>query len=182
MQGAGDLRYGTCIAITAALAAGCSDQPSPVAKPYQVGGHHFRAPKNVVVSPTEDSLAIYMRVSDFELLDRDAGDQRLFVQIQDGRQPDNTAAIAALKRYGGIAGDEVHGGLTPIIGGGGDGMYFLQHRYGGASIFCASRGWECRARVPYRGLSISIRFAQPLLPEWARLLDGVLRKVETMEA
>lgn len=175
------MRYGTWIAISAALAAGCSNKPTPVTEPYQVGEHRFRVPRNVVVNATEDSLAIYMRVSDSQLLDRDADDERLFVQIQDGRQPDITAAIAALKRYGGVVGDEVHGGLTPIIGGGGDGMYFIRHRYGGASIFCAPNGWECRARVPYRDLSISIRFAQPLLPGWTRLLDGVLHKVETME-
>ncbi len=175
------MRYGTWIAISAALAAGCSNNPTPVTEPYQVGEQRFRVPRNVVVNATEDSLSMYMRVSDSELLDRDADDARLFVQIQDGRQPDITAAIADLKRYGGVVGDEVYGGLMPIVGGGGDGIYFNQHLYGGAYIFCAPQGFGCRARVPYGDLSINIRFARPLLSSWAKLLDGVLRKVEMIE-
>jgi hypothetical protein len=175
------VRYSTWIAISAALAAGCSDKPTPLIKQYQVGEQRFRVPANSVLHPTRDSLAIYMRVSDFELLDRDADDDRLFVQIQDGRQPNITAAIALIKRYGGVVGDDVHGGLTPMVGGGGDGIYFNQHRYGGAYIFCAPQSFGCRARVPYGNLSISIRFARPLLASWARLIDGVLRKVEMIE-
>lgn len=172
----------TWIAISLALAGGCSNASNVAIEPHTVGAHRFDVPENVSVNPTEDSLALYMRPSDFALLNRDTRSERLFVQIQDGRKPNIAVAIAGLKRHGGVLGDELPGGLTPVSGGGGDGHYFILNRYGGASIFCPVNGLECRARVPYRDLSVSIRFSQALLPDWARIIDGVLSKVETMEA
>ncbi|WBT07063.1 hypothetical protein PFY01_05065 [Brevundimonas vesicularis] len=164
-----------------ALIGGCSSPPQASDDVRKVGGRSFRVPSNVVVNPTPDSLAFYMRGSDFGLLDEHTRGERLFIQIQSDRQPDVASAIVGLRRHGGVLGREVYGGLTPVSGAGEDAHYFIQNRYGGASIFCPVDGWECRARVPYRDLSISIRFPQARLSSWMSVIDGVLTKVESLE-
>lgn len=169
------------VAISMALVGGCADVSDVSNERLTVGDHQFNVPPNVAVNPTKDSLALYMRPLDFALADRDARGERLFVQIQDGREPNIPGTIAMLERHGAVLGAEVYGGLTPVSGGGGEGQYLIPQQYGGVSIFCPVGGSECRARVPYRDLSISIRFSQALLPEWSRLIDGVLAKVEEME-
>lgn len=113
-----------------ALIGGCSSPPQGVVDPPEVGGRRFRIPPNVAVNPTSDSLAFYVRASNFDLLDRNAREERLFIQIQSDRWPDIKSAIEELEKHGAVLGDEVYGGLTPMHGGGGEGQYFVQQRYG----------------------------------------------------